>query len=68
MADHAQWEIKLGDDATMTSIRASFTGQELKITGELALAKKALRWQTLLWQKLIPQFNGQPDFTLRPSL
>jgi hypothetical protein len=34
MADHAQWEIKLGDDATMTSIRASFTGQELKITGE----------------------------------
>lgn len=33
--DHAQWEIKLGDDAMMTSVRAAFTGQELKITGKL---------------------------------
>lgn len=31
--DHAQWEIKLGDDALMNAVRASFTGQELKITG-----------------------------------
>ncbi|EJT48688.1 hypothetical protein A1Q1_02298 [Trichosporon asahii var. asahii CBS 2479] len=30
--DHAQWEIKLGDDAIMNSIRAAFTGQELRIT------------------------------------
>lgn len=34
VADHAQWEIKLGEDAIMSNVRASFTGQELKITGE----------------------------------
>ncbi len=32
--DHAQWEIRLGDDAAMNTIRATFSGSELVITGE----------------------------------
>ncbi|WOO76815.1 uncharacterized protein LOC62_01G000431 [Vanrija pseudolonga] len=30
--DHAQWEIKLGDDAIMTSVRANFSGKVLRVT------------------------------------
>jgi hypothetical protein len=30
--DHAQWEIRLGDDAAMNTIRATFSGSELVIT------------------------------------
>ena len=45
--DHAQWEIKLGDDAMMTNVRASFTGQELKITGEHNCGALQLRSWTL---------------------
>ncbi|KLT43250.1 hypothetical protein CC85DRAFT_291685 [Cutaneotrichosporon oleaginosum] len=29
--DHAQWEIRLGDDAVMSSVRATFSGNELAI-------------------------------------
>lgn len=32
--DHAQWDIKLGDDADMKSIGAKYGGQELRINGE----------------------------------
>jgi hypothetical protein len=34
MADHAQWDIKLGDDANMKSITAKFGGHDLKVTSE----------------------------------
>jgi hypothetical protein len=33
-ADHAQWDIKLGEDANMRSISAKFGGNDLKITGK----------------------------------
>lgn len=39
--DHAQWEIRLGDDAAMNTIRATFSGSELVITGELRPASDA---------------------------
>lgn len=46
LLDHAQWEIRLGDDAVMTTVRATFSGSELKITGEfctlLAVADHAV--------------------------
>ncbi|TXT15998.1 hypothetical protein VHUM_00501 [Vanrija humicola] len=35
--DHAQWEIKLGDDAIMTSVRANFSGKVLRVTSECYL-------------------------------
>ncbi|WWC88637.1 uncharacterized protein L201_003550 [Kwoniella dendrophila CBS 6074] len=30
--DHAQWDIKLGEDANLKSVKAQFTGKELRIT------------------------------------
>jgi hypothetical protein len=39
--DHAQWEIRLGDDAAMNTIRATFSGSELVITGEQRPASDA---------------------------
>lgn len=39
--DHAQWEIRLGDDAAMNTIRAMFSGSELVITGEQRPASDA---------------------------
>ncbi|WVR06527.1 hypothetical protein IAU60_003558 [Kwoniella sp. DSM 27419] len=31
-ADHAQWDIKLGEDANLKSVNAKFTGKELRVT------------------------------------
>lgn len=31
--DHAQWDIKLGEDANLKSVNAKFTGKELRVTG-----------------------------------
>ncbi|OCF57040.1 hypothetical protein L486_05897 [Kwoniella mangroviensis CBS 10435] len=30
--DHAQWDIKLGEDANLKSVNAKFTGKELRVT------------------------------------
>jgi hypothetical protein len=32
MVDHAQWDVKLGDDANMRAIGAKFGGHDLKVT------------------------------------
>lgn len=32
--DHAQWDIKLGEDANLKSVNAKFTGKELRVTGK----------------------------------
>lgn len=32
-SDHAQWDIKLGEDANLKSVNAKFTGKELRVTG-----------------------------------
>ncbi|BEI86208.1 hypothetical protein CcaverHIS002_0604950 [Cutaneotrichosporon cavernicola] len=53
--DHAQWEIRLGDDAAMNSIRAMFSGSELVIT----VARNA---------KLVPSnVSAQSDVTMRTA-
>ncbi|ODN93400.1 hypothetical protein L198_05264 [Cryptococcus wingfieldii CBS 7118] len=39
--DHAQWDIKLGEDANLRSVNAKFTGKELRVT----VARQIPEWQ-----------------------
>ncbi|KAL0240554.1 hypothetical protein I308_106350 [Cryptococcus tetragattii IND107] len=39
--DHAQWDIKLGEDANLKSVNAKFTGKELRVT----VARQLPEWQ-----------------------
>ncbi|WVN90546.1 uncharacterized protein L203_105785 [Cryptococcus depauperatus CBS 7841] len=39
--DHAQWDIKLGEDANLKSVNAKFTGKELRVT----VTREIPEWQ-----------------------
>lgn len=62
--DHAQWDIKLGEDANLKSVNAKFTGKELRVT----VARQLPEWQIARNLRLSNAATKRPNPCSGPSI